>query len=92
MTYGFHDLHFNDSEVEVVGFTNAIHLGGCVSGTGVAKPLKIAQGKVIEIELDQDTPVQYDGEPYMQSPTTIRISLFEKVRFIVKNLFDVNPK
>ena len=90
--YGFHDLHYNDGEIEIVGFTSALHLGACVSGTGVSKPLKIAQGKVIEIVLDQDTPCQFDGEPYMQSKCTLRISLYEKVRFIVKNLFDVNPK
>ncbi|EDR26751.1 diacylglycerol kinase, putative [Entamoeba dispar SAW760] len=90
MAFKFHDLHYNDGELELVGFSNAIHLGACVSGTGAAKPIRIAQGKVIEIVIDEDIACQYDGEPYMQSKTTMTISLYEKVRFVVKNLFEVN--
>jgi len=66
LAFGFHDLHFNDGEVELVGFSSAIHLGACVSGTDVSKPIRIAQGRVITIVMDDDIPCQYDGEPYLQ--------------------------
>ncbi|ELP91366.1 diacylglycerol kinase, putative [Entamoeba invadens IP1] len=90
MAYGFHDLHIGDGEIEVVGFSSIIHLGACVSGTGASKPIRIAQGKEIEIQLDEDVPCQYDGEPYLQTKGVLKITLHEKVRFVVKNSFPVN--
>ncbi|KAL7719616.1 diacylglycerol kinase epsilon-like [Entamoeba marina] len=86
MVYGYHNLSYGDSELEVVGFHSGIHLGGCVSGA--ANPLRVAQGKVVVLTLIDEMDCQYDGEPYTQQKCTLTISLHEKVRFLVNNSFN----
>ncbi|XP_076173552.1 diacylglycerol kinase theta isoform X3 [Ptiloglossa arizonensis] len=58
-----------DGMLEVVGVTGVIHLGQIQSGFRAG--LRIAQGGHIKIHLHSDTPVQVDGEPWVQSPGNI---------------------
>ncbi|XP_051154844.1 diacylglycerol kinase theta isoform X3 [Leptopilina boulardi] len=55
-----------DGMLEVVGVTGVVHLGQIQSGLRTA--MRIAQGGHIKIHLHTDTPVQVDGEPWVQSP------------------------
>ncbi|XP_070490042.1 diacylglycerol kinase theta isoform X5 [Chironomus tepperi] len=55
-----------DGMLEVVGVTGVVHLGQIQSGLRSA--MRIAQGGHIKIHLHSETPVQVDGEPWVQSP------------------------
>lgn len=55
-----------DGMLEVVGVTGVVHLGQIQSGLRSA--MRIAQGGHIKIYLHSETPVQVDGEPWVQSP------------------------
>lgn len=64
------DDHFQkpthyDGMLEVVGVTGVVHLGQIQSGLRSAT--RIAQGGHIKIRLNSDTPVQVDGEPWIQN-------------------------
>ncbi|XP_046673219.1 diacylglycerol kinase theta isoform X3 [Homalodisca vitripennis] len=54
-----------DGMLEVVGVTGVVHLGQIQSGLRSA--MRIAQGGHIKIHLNCETPVQVDGEPWVQS-------------------------
>ncbi|XP_054266246.1 diacylglycerol kinase theta-like isoform X2 [Macrosteles quadrilineatus] len=54
-----------DGMLEVVGVTGVVHLGQIQSGLRSA--MRIAQGGHIKIHLNSETPVQVDGEPWVQS-------------------------
>ncbi|XP_076629706.1 diacylglycerol kinase theta isoform X1 [Colletes latitarsis] len=58
-----------DGMLEVVGVTGVLHLAQIQSG--IRAGLRIAQGGHIKIHLHSDTPVQVDGEPWVQSPGDI---------------------
>ncbi|XP_053979409.1 diacylglycerol kinase theta isoform X4 [Hylaeus anthracinus] len=58
-----------DGMLEVVGVTGVMHLGQIQSG--IRGGMRIAQGGHIKIHLQSDTPVQVDGEPWVQSPGDI---------------------
>ncbi|KAL7719429.1 Diacylglycerol kinase [Entamoeba marina] len=74
IVYGYHNLNYGDSEIEVVGFYTAIHMAGCE--------------KVVVLTLIDEMACQYDGEPYIQQKCTLTISLHDKVRFLVNNSFN----
>ncbi|BFU21243.1 diacylglycerol kinase, putative [Entamoeba histolytica HM-1:IMSS-B] len=82
---GLKDSNFGDGLVEVVGFKSVIEIPLIMSG--MQKPVKIAQGKVIELELTEKKPAQTDGEPFILNPCKIVISLYDKVKIMVKNSF-----
>ncbi|XP_017796275.1 PREDICTED: diacylglycerol kinase theta [Habropoda laboriosa] len=65
----FYTPNHGDGMVEVVGVTGVVHLGQIQSGLRTA--MRIAQGGHIKIHLNSDTPVQVDGEPWVQSPGDI---------------------
>ncbi|CBZ51799.1 hypothetical protein NCLIV_015910 [Neospora caninum Liverpool] len=58
----------NDQLIEVVGFKSLFHLGQVQ--VGLAKPVRICQGRDIKLILPQEIPLQIDGEPTMLQPET----------------------
>ncbi|PFH33011.1 hypothetical protein BESB_082100 [Besnoitia besnoiti] len=63
----------NDQLIEVVGFKSLFHLGQVQ--VGLAKPVRICQGRELKLILPQEVPLQIDGEPTMlQANTTMHIT------------------
>ena len=63
----------NDGIIEIVGVNGVPHLGQIKAGMANAIPL--AQGRKIEIISHSRVPMQLDGEPWMQSPCKIDLTL-----------------
>ncbi|XP_040822030.1 diacylglycerol kinase theta isoform X1 [Ochotona curzoniae] len=68
----FERPRMDDGLLEVVGVTGVIHMGQ-VQG-GLRSGIRIAQGSYFRITLLKATPVQVDGEPWVQAPGHIIIS------------------
>uniref|UniRef100_A0A8C4S5G4 Diacylglycerol kinase n=1 Tax=Erpetoichthys calabaricus TaxID=27687 RepID=A0A8C4S5G4_ERPCA len=63
----------DDSMLEVVGVTGVVHMGQ-VQG-GLRSGIRIAQGSYIRVSITKPIPVQVDGEPWIQPPGQIIISV-----------------
>ena len=64
----------DDGVLEIVAVSGALHLGQL--NARLAKPVQVAQGRDVSIELKRDLPVQIDGEPWLQrGAATLRVSL-----------------
>ena len=50
----------------------------------LSKAIRIAQGSSIKITLHQTLPVQVDGEPWTQEPSTIEVSFFKQTKMLYK--------
>eukprot|EP00164_Ancoracysta_twista_P001642 GFYU01002157.1.p1 GENE.GFYU01002157.1~~GFYU01002157.1.p1 ORF type:complete len:727 (+),score=164.58 GFYU01002157.1:313-2493(+) len=61
-----------DQLLEVVGVESSLHMGTLVAGLGSA--YRLGQCRDLVITTRRTFPVQVDGEPWMQPPTTVRIS------------------
>ncbi|KAI5651860.1 diacylglycerol kinase accessory domain-containing protein [Phthorimaea operculella] len=61
----------NDGKLEIVGISSSFHIARLQCG--LAEPYRFAQAAEVKIELDGSCAMQVDGEPWMQSPATIRI-------------------
>ena len=73
----------DDKLLEIVAVTGALHLGQL--NVGVAKPVQIAQGSRVRIELKRKLPVQIDGEPWMQrAPATLKISVKDSFQMLAR--------
>uniref|UniRef100_S4RPB1 Diacylglycerol kinase n=1 Tax=Petromyzon marinus TaxID=7757 RepID=S4RPB1_PETMA len=59
----------HDGLLEVVGVTGVMHMGQ-VQG-GLRSGIRIAQGQFIRVVLQRETPIQVDGEPWLQPPGNI---------------------
>jgi len=70
-------MHIGDGKFELVGLTGAAHLGQVQ--TGLAQPIVIGQGSEIKITMNQNYPVQVDGEPWEQEPCTLFLKHHNKV-------------
>ena len=79
---GFVPASYGDGIIEVVSMKNTFEVGQVSSR--MAMPHKVAQGKVVKITFLKNTPYacEYDGEPYMQKPAVMEISLFEKASLL----------
>uniref|UniRef100_A0AAR2LJU6 Diacylglycerol kinase n=1 Tax=Pygocentrus nattereri TaxID=42514 RepID=A0AAR2LJU6_PYGNA len=74
----------DDGMLEVVGVTGVVHMGQVQSG--LRSGIRIAQGSYIRIIVTKPIPVQVDGEPWIQSPGQIIISVAgTKVRMLKKS-------
>lgn len=62
----------NDHLVEVVGLYSSFHIGQLM--IGLNEPLRIGQAKEVKIRLLERLPIQVDGEPRLQYPSTVSIS------------------
>ncbi|XP_054437825.1 diacylglycerol kinase theta [Pteronotus mesoamericanus] len=68
----FEKPRMDDGLLEVVGVTGVLHMGQ-VQG-GLRSGIRIAQGAYFRVTLLKATPVQVDGEPWVQAPGHIIIS------------------
>ncbi|XP_004617498.2 diacylglycerol kinase theta [Sorex araneus] len=68
----FEKPRMDDGLLEVVGVTGVLHMGQ-VQG-GLRSGIRIAQGSYFRVTLLKATPVQVDGEPWVQAPGHIIIS------------------
>jgi len=67
----------DDGVLEIVAVTGALHLGQL--NARVAKPVQVAQGRRVRVELKRDLPVQIDGEPWLQRAGTLDVALFDSL-------------
>eukprot|EP00898_Chlorokybus_atmophyticus_P002698 jgi/Chlat1/3429/Chrsp23S03821 len=63
----------NDGILEVVGVTGSWHLG--TLQVGLARALRLRQCRSVKFTTTNKLPMQVDGEPWMQGPCTIEVSL-----------------
>lgn len=68
----FEKPRMDDGLLEVVGVTGVMHMGQ-VQG-GLRSGIRIAQGSYFRVTLLKPTPVQVDGEPWVQAPGHMIIS------------------
>ncbi|XP_039694296.1 diacylglycerol kinase theta isoform X2 [Pteropus medius] len=68
----FEKPRMDDGLLEVVGVTGVMHMGQVQSGLRAG--IRIAQGSYFRVTLLKATPVQVDGEPWVQAPGHIIIS------------------
>ncbi|XP_036272938.1 diacylglycerol kinase theta isoform X5 [Pipistrellus kuhlii] len=68
----FEKPRMDDGLLEVVGVTGVMHMGQ-VQG-GLRSGIRIAQGAYFRVTLLKATPVQVDGEPWVQAPGHMIIS------------------
>ncbi|XP_036982843.2 diacylglycerol kinase theta isoform X2 [Artibeus jamaicensis] len=68
----FEKPRMDDGLLEVVGVTGVMHMGQ-VQG-GLRSGIRIAQGAYFRVTLLKATPVQVDGEPWIQAPGHMIIS------------------
>ncbi|XP_016014754.2 diacylglycerol kinase theta isoform X2 [Rousettus aegyptiacus] len=68
----FEKPRMDDGLLEVVGVTGVMHMGQVQSG--LRSGIRIAQGAYFRVTLLKATPVQVDGEPWVQAPGHIIIS------------------
>ena len=78
-----------DGKLEVVSLKGSADVG--LAAVGI-KPVAIGQYAKIKIELLQECPVQMDGEPWIQEPCTIEISLLNQVPVLVSPLKPSSPR
>ncbi|ELR60812.1 Diacylglycerol kinase theta, partial [Bos mutus] len=68
----FEKPRMDDGLLEVVGVTGVVHMGQVQSG--LRSGIRIAQGSYFRVTLLKATPVQVDGEPWVQAPGHLIIS------------------
>ncbi|KAJ6657088.1 hypothetical protein lerEdw1_002833 [Lerista edwardsae] len=87
----FEKPRIDDGLLEVVGVTGVVHMGQ-VQG-GLRSGIRIAQGSYFRLTLLKPIPVQVDGEPWIQPPGQIIISVagpkWERVEHILESSVDI---
>ena len=73
--------NIGDGLVEVVATYGVGHLSAI--RMGFTHSHRLAQGRVVELELREALPVQVDGEPWLQPPAVVRLSSQGKIPFVL---------
>lgn len=76
----------SDGIMEVVSIKNSLELAQIK--IGICSCLKVAQGKVFEVTLKKPIPIQFDGEPRVQSPGVFSIRASEVQATMLKPVPD----
>ncbi|KRX09440.1 ATP-NAD kinase-like domain [Pseudocohnilembus persalinus] len=74
---------FSDGVIEVLGVTSIFHLGQVQ--VNLQSPIRICQGKKIEITLKDNQHMQIDGEPFLIKPQKIVLQRKDQV-YMMTNL------
>jgi diacylglycerol kinase (ATP) len=81
-THEFGKNAYGDGLLEVISLRGAMDVG--LAAVGI-KPARLGQCKTVRFVLTQPLPVQMDGEPWIQEPCTIEISLLNQVSVLVSS-------
>ncbi|PRP88362.1 diacylglycerol kinase theta-like [Planoprotostelium fungivorum] len=74
---------YSDGLMEVISVTGSFHLGAIKSHLSGGK--RLAQGKHVQLRLTVgEVPTQIDGEPWMQGPCTVDLSLLNQGHLLLK--------
>jgi len=66
----FCNADIGDGLIEVIGLDNCLHMGQVKMGI-TASGRRLAQCSSVTIKTKKTFPMQIDGEPWMQPPTTV---------------------
>lgn len=80
---GLTPCSISDGLLEIVALKSSFHLGNVQAG--IASPIIIGQGKSIQFKILETSYVQLDGEPWIQEPATLSISLLKKSTLLISN-------
>jgi len=64
--------YINDKKLEVLGVYSTFHIGQLM--IGLSEPLRFGQAKEVRVTLLERLPIQVDGEPWLQNPTTVSLN------------------
>jgi hypothetical protein len=70
----------SDGMLEIVAVYGSWHLGRLT--VGLSKALRLTQGRKVEITTLDTLPMQVDGEPFIQQPAKINVSLRGQARVL----------
>ncbi|KAL1449776.1 hypothetical protein WDU94_002251 [Cyamophila willieti] len=71
----------DDGKIEVMALYSSFHIARLQ--VGLSEPLKLGQVSQVKIKLSGKTPMQIDGEPWLQPPAMITLSHVDKANVLV---------
>ncbi|KAI5698623.1 hypothetical protein M8J75_009471 [Diaphorina citri] len=75
------DQKIDDSKIEVMALYSSFHIARLQ--VGLSEPLKLGQVSQVKIKLLHKTPMQIDGEPWLQPPAMITLSHVDKANVLM---------
>ena len=73
----------DDQMLEVMGLSGTLHIG--LVNLAMDNSLRLAQVKGVQVVLTEPTPMQIDGEPWIQAPCTIQCTFKRKFPMLLGN-------
>ncbi|XP_019880958.1 diacylglycerol kinase epsilon [Aethina tumida] len=70
-----------DGILEVVGIYSSFHIAQLQ--VGLSTPLRLGQAKHVEIRIKSKVPIQIDGEPFEQHPSTLQVTYTNRCSVLV---------
>uniref|UniRef100_A0A8D8YHW6 Diacylglycerol kinase n=3 Tax=Cacopsylla melanoneura TaxID=428564 RepID=A0A8D8YHW6_9HEMI len=75
------DQKMDDAKIEVMALYSSFHIARLQ--VGLSEPLKLGQASQVKIKLLNKTPMQIDGEPWLQPPAMITLSHVDKANVLM---------